>query len=126
MRHSEEEILTEFSSQVVASHGLIVTRILTGERVEPGLFLHLAAELLAIAKITRLCIRSVDYVKEAKACWQEAAKVFEQSAELWARLPHDEELVETHRRVLQQLCAMAADELDLYTISAEQRRAERY
>ena len=53
MRQALETILTEFPSQVVASHALVVAQILAGETLEHDLFYHLAAETLASTKINQ-------------------------------------------------------------------------
>jgi hypothetical protein len=120
-------LLEEFPTQVVSSHALVVAQIRGGETVEAETFFHLAAELLSIAKVARLCTNGADYIEEARACWQAAERAFSQSAELWKRLvANDCEAVEMHRRLLQQLCAMAADQLEVYNLSESERIRERY
>jgi len=121
-------LLEEFPDQVVRSHALIVTELLAEETVAPETFVHLAAELLAVAKVARLCTNGTDSIEEARDCWQTAERAFEQSAQLWERLVANDycEAVETHRRLLEQLCAMAADQLEMYDISEAGRTRERY
>lgn len=119
--------LEDFPDQVVNSHALVVAQIRGGETVEAETFVHLAAELLAVAKVARLCTNGADYIEEAMACWRVAFRTFSQSAELWERLAaNDCEAVEMHRRLLKQLCAMAADQVGMYDLSESERTHERY
>lgn len=120
-------LLEEFPDQVVSYHALIVTQLLADETVAPETFVHLAAELLAVAKIARLCTNGTDSIEEARGCWQVAFRTFSHCAELWERLvAHDTEAVEMHRRLLEQLRTMATDQLEMYNLSEAGRTRERY
>jgi hypothetical protein len=120
-------LLEEFPNQVVSSHALIVTELLADETVAPETFVHLAAELLAVAKIARLCTNGTDSIEEARGCWQVAFRTFAHCAELWERLvAHDNRRCVSTASVLEQLSAMATDQLEMYNLSEAGRTRERY
>jgi hypothetical protein len=121
-----DTILEQFPTQVVSSHALVVAQISAGETVEAETFFHLAAELLSIAKVARLCSLGANFIGEAEGCWRVAFRTFSQSAHLWNRLADDTEAVEMHRRLLERLCAMATDQLEIYDIPESGRTRERY
>jgi hypothetical protein len=120
-------LLEEFPDQVLSSHALVVTELLAKETVTSETFFHLAAELLSVAKVARLCTNGTDSIEEARGCWQVAFRTFEQSTQLWERVANDDtEAVQMHRRLLQRLCAMAVDQLEIYDLSESGRTRERY
>jgi hypothetical protein len=96
--------------------------------VEAETFFHLAAELLSIAKVARLCSLGANFIGEAEGCWRVAFRTFSESAQLWNRLVAKDcsEAVEMHRRLLERLCAMATDQLEIYDLSEFGRTRARY
>ena len=116
-----KSLLSEFGKEAVASHSLIAAEIMSGERPANEIMLHLAAEVLAVDKLTVLSVRSVDSVQAAHDCWVDACECFSTCADLWERLPHDD-LLAGHRRLLERLIRSAEERREFYTVTDGDRR----
>jgi hypothetical protein len=116
------QLLSEFPQQVVDSHALVVAEIMTGERPDAETLLQLAAEALAVDKMTTLAARGLDSIQATHECWQAALECFRASADLWNQLP-DTDLTAGHRRLLERLVCNALDRCEFYHVTEEDRRA---
>jgi hypothetical protein len=118
-------LLNAFAQQVIASHGLVVITIQSGEQPDLGTFIELGAELLAIHKLASLQSQEVSTVKETRELWLQAHECFRASETLWHQLSSGGELPELHARLLHRLCSSTTDMLNIYAISETDRLAYR-
>jgi hypothetical protein len=114
-------LLSEFPQQVIASHALVAAEILSGESPSADTLLELAAEAITVDRLTVLMARQAGTIQLARDCWQAACECFEQSYELWNRLPSGDGLLAGHRRLLERLIRSAQERREFYTVTAEDR-----
>jgi hypothetical protein len=113
--------LAEFPKEVVDSHALIVADIMAGQPPSTEIFLQLAAEVLAIDKLTVLAARQAGTIQTAHDCWQSAFACFESSLDLINRLPLHDDLLASHRRLLIRLLVNAQDRREFYSVTDHDR-----
>jgi hypothetical protein len=64
---------------------------------------------------------SVGFV-QAQRCWLEAGACFQQAARLWADVPPNGPLTESHRRLLERLCLQSQEQAEFYAYSSIRER----
>jgi hypothetical protein len=117
------QFLSEFPQQVVNSHALVVAEIMCGEQPSSETLLQLAAETLAVDKMTTLAARGLDTLQATRECWLAARACFQACADLWSRLPDDHDSsIAGHRRLLARLICNAEDRCQFYNVTEEDRR----
>jgi hypothetical protein len=116
------QFLSEFPQDVINSHALVVAEIMTGEQPSSETLLQLAAEALAVDKMTTLAARGLGTLQATRECWQAALGCFQACADLWSQLPEDHNgPLAGHRRLLQRLICNALDRCEFYHVTEEDR-----
>jgi hypothetical protein len=114
------QFLSEFPQDVINSHALVVAEIMVGERPSSETLLQLAAEAIAVDKMTTLAARGLGTLQATRECWLAASACFQSCANLWNQLP-DTDLTAGHRRLLQRLICNALDRCEFYHVTEADR-----
>jgi hypothetical protein len=112
--------LSEFPQQVIDSHALVVAEIMSGETPSSDILLELAAETIAVDRLSVLAVRQTRTIKAAHDLWLATHDCFQSSLILWNQLPHDDFLA-GHRRLLIRLIQSAQERCEFYSVSDHDR-----
>jgi hypothetical protein len=116
-------LLSEFSPEVVASHSLIVADFMAGYPPSTDTLRELGAEILTVDKLAVMISRQVRTIRAAHDVWLAAHDCFQSSLILWDRLPHDNNLLGGHRRLLERLIQSAQERCEFYSVTDHDRQA---
>jgi hypothetical protein len=109
-----ESGLRSFADEVLLSHSILLASIQAGEAASAESLLNLSAETLCLQKLAMLRAREVDFIARAQCCWLEAGACFGQAARLWAAVPPNGPLTESHRALLTRLLLQSEELVEFY------------
>ena len=118
MSPSELEV---FASEVLLDQKMAALALEAGEELSVQTVIQLGAETEAIDMLTSLQGRGLDLIKQHHDLCQQTAESFQDAVAIWQAVPTNGELLDIHRQLLAQLCELARDRVEFYTVSESER-----
>ena len=113
--------LQAFAREALCDNRLAAMAVEAGEKLSLENVVQLSAEIEAIYMLASLEGRGVDLIEQHRLLWRKAAQFFEDVIAIWQSVPTDGAPLKAHRQLLAQLCELARDRVEFYSLTAERR-----
>jgi hypothetical protein len=113
--------LEVFASEVLLDQKMAALALEAGKKLSVQTVIQLGAETEAIYMLTSLQGRGLDLIKQHHDLCQQTAEFFQDAVAIWQAVPTNGELLDIHRQLLAQLCELARDRVEFYTVSESER-----
>jgi hypothetical protein len=114
--------LQAFASEALFDQKMAALSVEAGEKLSFQTAIQLGAEAEAIYMLTGLEGRGLDLIEQHRALWKSTLDFYETAVSIWKPVSADGELLRAHRQLLAQLCELARDRVEFYSVSAAKRR----
>jgi hypothetical protein len=115
--------IVDFARECLCDNRMAALALGAGSAPSAEEVMQLAAEARALYMMVSLeCEHLPDRIAAHEALWRQLAEFYEAASLIWPDVPQDGEFLSAHRHWLDQLCGIARDRVELYSVSDAERR----
>jgi hypothetical protein len=107
--------IADFARSFLCDNRLAALACEAGEVISSEDIIDLAAEARALHMTVTLHCRGLDYIESHRKLWIKAHEFYEAACEIWGHVVPPDELIASHRRLLEHLRDVSADRMEFYS-----------